>query len=229
MLRKRNHELEEQVAAGKRRRLQDSKLDKASIEASVQSVHFMESAKEAALRSIDLQQAKLLDDIEDVAVPDVVESVEKAAGVVSSTDAQDSKAAQSASNGGGILGLFAAAGGIGEKSNYEKLYAMADSSGRGFIESASGAQLLSRSGLPPTVLGNIWSIIEVQGDVVSKDQFFAALRLVAHAQSGQSPTQALVSVEPRQLPDFEVVQQDQTGAEGSWFGFGDLCAFGRLW
>merc|ERR1712178_346000 len=73
MLRKRNHELEEQVAAGKRRRLQDSKLDKASIEASVQSVHFMESAKEAALRSIDLQQAKLLDDIEDVAVPDVVE------------------------------------------------------------------------------------------------------------------------------------------------------------
>jgi epidermal growth factor receptor substrate 15 len=99
---------------------------------------------------------------------------------------------------------------------YQQLWSMADVEGKGFIDGASGAQFLECSGIPRQLLSVIWSIADSsnQGSL-TRDQFFVALRLVAHVQAGRQPAEELVLMECPQLPEFEGLQRRRNDGEVS--------------
>lgn len=97
---------------------------------------------------------------------------------------------------------------------YQQLLEIADHDKKQYIDGNSGAQFLMLSGLPEHILRNIWNIADCnnQGWLVRED-LFAALRLVAHAQAGRQPCPELVMTEPPALPEFEGLQRKRTDSE----------------
>uniref|UniRef100_A0A8C5JWY3 Epidermal growth factor receptor pathway substrate 15 n=1 Tax=Jaculus jaculus TaxID=51337 RepID=A0A8C5JWY3_JACJA len=68
---------------------------------------------------------------------------------------------------------------------YEKYYRQVDAGHAGRVLASDAAALLKKSGLPDLVLGKIWDLADTDGKgVLSKQEFFIALRLVACAQNG---------------------------------------------
>lgn len=93
-----------------------------------------------------------------------------------------------------------------ELSHYRRLLAVADPDGSGIVQAPAGASFLQRSGLPQDSLRGIWAIADAAGEGrLSADAFFAALRLVAHAQAGCEVSASGVGREPDALPEFSGV------------------------
>jgi len=91
-----------------------------------------------------------------------------------------------------------------ESAFYQQLFEAVDAAGTGFVGAPAGAALLARSGLPRQVLGKIWETADSrQEGFLSREGFFLALRLVAHAQAGSPFVPALTATEPATLPMLE--------------------------
>lgn len=74
---------------------------------------------------------------------------------------------------------------------YESVYQRLDPSGTGIVTSGPVVELLKTSGLPTQLLGLIWEEADyAKRGYLDKRGVFIALKLVAVAQSGQSPTSA---------------------------------------
>ncbi|KAM6343361.1 epidermal growth factor receptor substrate 15 isoform 5-T5 [Alca torda] len=68
---------------------------------------------------------------------------------------------------------------------YEKFYRQVDSANAGRVLASDAAVFLKKSGLTDLVLGKIWDLADTDGKgILSKQEFFVALRLVACAQNG---------------------------------------------
>ncbi|KAM4871930.1 epidermal growth factor receptor substrate 15 [Thomomys bottae] len=68
---------------------------------------------------------------------------------------------------------------------YEKYYRQVDTGNTGRVLASDAAAFLKKSGLPDLILGKIWDLADTDGKgVLSKQEFFVALRLVACAQNG---------------------------------------------
>ncbi|XP_049992114.1 epidermal growth factor receptor substrate 15 isoform X1 [Alexandromys fortis] len=68
---------------------------------------------------------------------------------------------------------------------YEKYYRQVDTGNTGRVLASDAAAFLKKSGLPALILGKIWDLADTDGKgVLSKQEFFIALRLVACAQNG---------------------------------------------
>ncbi|GMR36955.1 hypothetical protein PMAYCL1PPCAC_07150 [Pristionchus mayeri] len=78
---------------------------------------------------------------------------------------------------------------------YESLYQRLDPSGAGIVTSGPVVELLKTSGLPTQLLGLIWEEADyAKRGYLDKRGVFIALKLVAAAQSGQSPSSASLSL-----------------------------------
>ncbi|XP_068095167.1 epidermal growth factor receptor substrate 15 isoform X2 [Hyperolius riggenbachi] len=68
---------------------------------------------------------------------------------------------------------------------YEKYFQQLESSGSGRVLAGHAAVFLKKSGLPDLVLGKIWDLADSESKgYLNKQEFFAALQLVACAQNG---------------------------------------------
>uniref|UniRef100_A0A8D0DYG7 Epidermal growth factor receptor pathway substrate 15 n=1 Tax=Salvator merianae TaxID=96440 RepID=A0A8D0DYG7_SALMN len=68
---------------------------------------------------------------------------------------------------------------------YEKYYRQVDPSNSGRVLASDAAVFLKKSGLTDLILGKVWDLADTNGKgVLSKQEFFVALRLVACAQNG---------------------------------------------
>ncbi|XP_045147694.1 epidermal growth factor receptor substrate 15 [Echinops telfairi] len=68
---------------------------------------------------------------------------------------------------------------------YEKYYRQVDTGNTGRVFASDAAAFLKKSGLPDLILGKIWDLADTDGKgILSKQEFFVALRLVACAQNG---------------------------------------------
>ncbi|NP_031969.1 epidermal growth factor receptor substrate 15 isoform A [Mus musculus] len=68
---------------------------------------------------------------------------------------------------------------------YEKYYRQVEAGNTGRVLALDAAAFLKKSGLPDLILGKIWDLADTDGKgVLSKQEFFVALRLVACAQNG---------------------------------------------
>ncbi|KAL1787718.1 epidermal growth factor receptor substrate 15 isoform X1 [Sigmodon hispidus] len=68
---------------------------------------------------------------------------------------------------------------------YEKYYRQVDTGNTGRVLASDAAAFLKKSGLPDLILGKIWDLADTDGKgVLSKQEFFVALRVVACAQNG---------------------------------------------
>lgn len=99
---------------------------------------------------------------------------------------------------------------------YNPLFDCADSESRGYVDQSAGASFLMTSGLTHETLHAIWGISDAHGQgILTKDRFFVALRLVAHAQAQQPPSRELAAVAPPALPDFRGLQRRRDPSEYS--------------
>ncbi|XP_044156374.1 epidermal growth factor receptor substrate 15 isoform X2 [Bufo gargarizans] len=68
---------------------------------------------------------------------------------------------------------------------YEKYFLQVESKNSGKVLAGDAALFLKKSGLPDLVLGKIWDLADTEGKgYLNKQEFFAALQLVACAQNG---------------------------------------------
>ncbi|KAF9977719.1 hypothetical protein BGZ73_005082 [Actinomortierella ambigua] len=104
-----------------------------------------------------------------------------------------------------------------EKQVYGSLWQAADVDGNGFITGADAVPFFAKSGLSPQVLGQIWVLADADNKGVLNQQGFSiAVKLIAHAQSGKTPSSALINVDAP-LPRFEGLTSasDSPAAAGS--------------
>lgn len=125
--------------------------------------------------------------------------------------------------GYGHHGGVSATGGVGELQfsqqelqHYESLFNHVDKERKGYVDSLSGGHFLMSSGLPQSTLRTVWHIADsnTQGSL-TRERFFVALRLVAHAQASRQLSPSLAMVEPPVLPDFQGVQRRRAPSECS--------------
>jgi len=106
-----------------------------------------------------------------------------------------------------------------EKEHYSQLWQRVDSNNTGWIDGDTAANFLSTSGLPQATLMKIWEIVAPNGQGgLQAAGFFAACRLVAHAQSGTPPDYGVEQRAPNMLPHFEGVQRARHPGEVSPLG-----------
>mmetsp|Transcript_71084 Transcript_71084/g.179430 ORF Transcript_71084/g.179430 Transcript_71084/m.179430 type:complete len:904 (-) Transcript_71084:204-2915(-) len=95
-----------------------------------------------------------------------------------------------------------------EREYYHQLWTHVDPQGVGYVDGSAAGNLLMASGLTQEVLHHIWELADTgQTGYLTEDRFFAACRLVAHAQANQPPSLELEHREPHALPDFDVQRQ----------------------
>ncbi|CAO3563807.1 unnamed protein product [Mortierella alpina] len=98
-----------------------------------------------------------------------------------------------------------------EKQIYGQLWAAADKDNSGFITGADAVPFFAKSGLPPQVLGQIWVLADSDNKgVLGQQGFSIAVKLIAHAQSGKTPSAALINVDAP-LPHFDGITPAKTG------------------
>ncbi|KAF9557074.1 hypothetical protein EC968_007807 [Mortierella alpina] len=98
-----------------------------------------------------------------------------------------------------------------EKQIYGQLWAAADKDNSGFITGADAVPFFAKSGLPPQVLGQIWVLADSDNKgVLGQQGFSIAVKLIAHAQSGKTPSAALINVDAP-LPHFEGITPAKPG------------------
>ncbi|KAG0285644.1 hypothetical protein BGZ96_010132 [Linnemannia gamsii] len=92
-----------------------------------------------------------------------------------------------------------------EKQLYGQLWAAADTDQSGFITGADAVPFFAKSGLSPQILGQIWVLADTENKgVLGQQGFSVAVKLIAHAQNGKTPSPALVNLDAP-LPHFEGV------------------------
>lgn len=86
---------------------------------------------------------------------------------------------------------------------YAQLFAQVDVDGQGRLSGLQAADFFSGSGLDRRTLKQIWDIADsgTRG-WLGRDEFVAALRLVAHAQAGRAVSRDLVYIAPPAPPRF---------------------------
>ncbi|KAG0037382.1 hypothetical protein BGZ82_002624 [Podila clonocystis] len=98
-----------------------------------------------------------------------------------------------------------------EKQVYGRLWAAADKDNSGFITGADAVPFFAKSGLPPQVLGQIWVLADTDNKgVLGQQGFSIAIKLIAHAQSGKTPSPALINTDAP-LPHFDGITPAKTG------------------
>ncbi|KAF9948591.1 hypothetical protein BGZ72_009507 [Mortierella alpina] len=98
-----------------------------------------------------------------------------------------------------------------EKQIYGQLWAAADKDNSGFITGADAVPFFAKSGLPPQVLGQIWVLADSDNKgVLGQQGFSIAVKLIAHAQNGKTPSAALINVDAP-LPHFDGITPAKTG------------------
>ncbi|KAI1319612.1 hypothetical protein EDD11_003605 [Mortierella claussenii] len=86
----------------------------------------------------------------------------------------------------------------------------ADKDQSGFITGADAVPFFAKSGLSPQVLGQIWLIADAdQKGVLGQQGFSIAVKLIAHAQNGKTPSPALINTDAP-LPHFEGLTPENT-------------------
>jgi Cytoskeletal-regulatory complex EF hand len=93
-----------------------------------------------------------------------------------------------------------------EITHYTSIYLYARPDLEGMITGVNGGQILQKSNLPRDVLHKIWEIADSdKTGILTKEQFFVALRLVALAQEGNTELdQASVKKIPSVLPSINI-------------------------
>ncbi|KAF8977281.1 hypothetical protein BGZ46_007505, partial [Entomortierella lignicola] len=90
-----------------------------------------------------------------------------------------------------------------EKQLYGQLWAVADKDNNGFITGADAVPFFAKSGLSPQVLGEIWVLADADNKgVLGQQGFSIAVKLIAHAQNGKTPSASLIDTDAP-LPHFE--------------------------
>ncbi|KAF9120471.1 hypothetical protein BGW39_011335 [Mortierella sp. 14UC] len=90
-----------------------------------------------------------------------------------------------------------------EKQVYGQLWAAADTDQSGFITGADAVPFFAKSGLSPQILGQIWVLADTDNKgVLGQQGFSVAVKLIAHAQNGKTPSPALINIDAP-LPHFE--------------------------
>ncbi|KAF9303273.1 hypothetical protein BGZ74_004073 [Mortierella antarctica] len=98
-----------------------------------------------------------------------------------------------------------------EKQVYGQLWAAADKDNSGFITGADAVPFFAKSGLPPQLLGQIWVLADTDNKgVLGQQGFSIAVKLIAHAQSGKTPSPALINTDAP-LPHFDGITPAKTG------------------
>lgn len=91
-----------------------------------------------------------------------------------------------------------------EEAWYQHLLSSLDPSGGRAIPASAAAEFLSRSGLPRPTLHAIWTLADSRNEgALDAQGFYAAMRLVAHAQAGEPMAPGLASLPPPALPRFD--------------------------
>ncbi|KAF9354706.1 hypothetical protein BGX26_007469, partial [Mortierella sp. AD094] len=99
-----------------------------------------------------------------------------------------------------------------EKQLYGQLWAAADRDNNGFITGADAVPFFAKSGLSPQILGEIWVLADADNKgVLGQQGFSIALKLIAHAQNGKTPSPALIDTDAP-LPHFEGITPAMTGS-----------------
>ncbi|KAF9093963.1 hypothetical protein BGX27_001543, partial [Mortierella sp. AM989] len=97
---------------------------------------------------------------------------------------------------------------IEEKQVYEHLWAAIEKSSSGFVTSDNAVRFFEKTGLSNRILGYIWIIADADNKgVLDQQSFFVALKLIAHAQDGKTPSLALIGEGPS-LPHFKGISTD---------------------
>ncbi|KAF9121585.1 hypothetical protein BG015_005789, partial [Linnemannia schmuckeri] len=79
----------------------------------------------------------------------------------------------------------------------------ADTDQSGFITGADAVPFFAKSGLSPQILGQIWVLADTDNKgVLGQQGFSVAVKLIAHAQNGKTPSPALINTDAP-LPHFE--------------------------
>ncbi|KAG0210500.1 hypothetical protein BGX33_004853 [Mortierella sp. NVP41] len=98
-----------------------------------------------------------------------------------------------------------------EKQVYGQLWAAADKDQSGFITGADAVPFFAKSGLSPQILGQIWLLADTDNKgVLGQQGFSIAVKLIAHAQSGKTPSPALINTDAP-IPHFEGITPAKTG------------------
>ncbi|CAD7923753.1 unnamed protein product [Amoebophrya sp. A120] len=101
---------------------------------------------------------------------------------------------------------------------YQNLHTMADGADpvTGEIQGPEAAAFLAKSGLPKTMLHQIWQLADVnETGKLNVEEFYIALRLVAHAQNTGLVHPELIHTEPMTLPSFDTMSQRRQLSEPS--------------
>ncbi|KAF9416369.1 hypothetical protein BGZ94_010242 [Podila epigama] len=81
-----------------------------------------------------------------------------------------------------------------EQKQYDYLWSQADPEEQGFLNGEDGAAFFKKSGLPLQTLGNVWHYADSSNKgVLGRSGFNVAMRLIAHAQNGKTPSEELVT------------------------------------
>ncbi|CAD7929837.1 unnamed protein product [Amoebophrya sp. A25] len=89
---------------------------------------------------------------------------------------------------------------------YQNLHSMVQGADpiSGEIQGGDGAAFLAKSGLPKSMLHQIWQLADInETGKLNVEEFYIALRLVAHAQNLGLVHPELIHTEPQTLPSFE--------------------------
>lgn len=79
-----------------------------------------------------------------------------------------------------------------EKKLFGQLFKQGDPEGLGIVTGEVARTLFERSGLPPSVLGEIWQIADSENQgFLDQLGFSLALRIIGHVQHGQRPSAQL--------------------------------------
>ncbi|CAD8199715.1 unnamed protein product [Paramecium pentaurelia] len=90
---------------------------------------------------------------------------------------------------------------------FQYFFTICDQTGQGILVQDVVINFFKASGLNQQTLGAIWQITSSNGQTFTKDEFFAALKLIALAQNGYSPDEKLLSKNITcSLPQFQGLQ-----------------------
>ncbi|CAO1624778.1 unnamed protein product [Sympodiomycopsis kandeliae] len=93
-----------------------------------------------------------------------------------------------------------------ERLAFAHLFSLADPSNSGIVPGHTAVSFFAKSSLPSATLGQIWSLADsTNNGFLTAPTFSIALRLIAHAQRGETPDEALVH-KPTTPPAMQGVQ-----------------------
>ncbi|PWN20582.1 hypothetical protein BCV69DRAFT_299065 [Microstroma glucosiphilum] len=93
-----------------------------------------------------------------------------------------------------------------ERLAFAHYFSLADPSNSGIVQGSAAVPFFAKARLAPAVLGQIWSIADsTNNGFLTAPTFSVALRLIGHAQRGETPDEVLIS-KPGPPPILEGIQ-----------------------